>query len=220
MPDWKTVVRERMSPPGSSCDLNEQVIAELAGHLEETCETARAQGMTDDAALELTLQEVSDWRAFAGKIRDAKSEEDRMNYRTMTLWLPAMASILGASLAMTMLQKIGVRPHLVWTARVAMSFYWPWLAVLPFFGALGAYLSRRAGGALRSRVVAALSPVLWLLLMALLFEPVELVHSGFSHLPYFGYGVANWVAIPGFALLIGALPFLRESPALATRSTT
>ena len=220
MPDWKKLVRERMESSLLPAAGREEIVSELAAHLEETYEAALSQALTDEAAIALTLQEVSDWHVLAGKIRDAKSQEDPMNYRTMTLWLPAMASILGASLAMTMLQKIGVRPHLVWTARVAMSFYWPWLAVLPFFGALGAYLSRWAGGALRSRVVATLSPVLWLLLMALLFEPVELVHSGFSHLPYFGYGVANWVAIPGFALLIGALPFLRESPALATRSTT
>ena len=143
-----------------------------------------------------------------------------MNYRTKSLWLPAMASLLGASLAMTLLQKIGVRPHLVWTSRVAMAFYWPWLAVLPIFGSLGAYLSRRSGGVFRYRVTAALAPVLWLFLIIVLVEPIELVHRGFSHLPYFGYGVASWVAIPGIALLIGALPFLRGSSTTPTRITS
>ena len=219
MLDWKELVRERMESSSLPAATREEIVSELAAHLEETYEAALSQALTENAAVELTLQEVSDWHVLAGKIRDAKSEENHMNYRTRTFWLPAMASILGASLAMTLLQEIGVRPHLVWTSRVAMSFYWPWLAVLPIFGALGAYLSRRAGGAVRSRVAAALAPVLWLLLLVLVTEPMELVHSGFSHLPYFGYGVANWVAIPGFALLIGALPFMRESSALPTRST-
>ncbi len=68
-----------------------------------------------------------------------------MNRRTKSLWLPAMASLLGAGLAMALLQKIGVRPRLVWNGPVEMGLYLPWLAVLPFFGALGAYLSRAGG---------------------------------------------------------------------------
>lgn len=46
--------------------------------------------------------------------------------------------------------------------------------------------------------------------MGLPFEAAELAVDGFSHLPYFSYGLANWVVIPGLALLLGATPFLRK----------
>ena len=83
--------------------------------------------------------------------------------------------------------------------------------MLPFCGALGAWLSRRAGGSILSRVLAVLSPVLWMLALGILVEPVELAHNGLAHLAYFGYGIANWVVLPGLALLIGAAPFLSGS---------
>lgn len=132
-----------------------------------------------------------------------------MNQRTKTLWMPALACMTSASLAMMLLQVAGVRPQLVWTRPVAFAFYWSWLGILPFCGALGAYLSRRAGGAIRARLIASLLPVLWLLLLGIIAEPIELATNGFGHLAYFAYGVTNWVLIPGFCLLLGAAPFLR-----------
>jgi len=211
MPDWKQVVRERMGQTHLPADTQEDVIAELALHLEEVSESARASGLTASAATALALQEVQNWRALSAQISRARSEEKTMNHRTKSLWIPALASTLGASLTQATMQWMGVRPHLVWTGPVAMSFYWPWLATLPVFGALGAYLSRRAGGPVRSRLLACLAPVLWLFVLTLLTEPIELASRGFSHLPYYCYGMTNWVVIPGMLLLLGALPFLRES---------
>lgn len=132
-----------------------------------------------------------------------------MNHRTKTLWMPALATITSASLAMMLLQFAQIRPQLVWTKPVAFFFYWPWLGMLPFCGALGASLSRLAGGSILSRLLAVLSPVLWMLALGILVEPLELASNGLAHLAYFGFGVANWVALPGLALLLGAVPFLR-----------
>ncbi len=57
MPDWKRIVSENMSalnlPPGAT----EEVIAELAIHMEETYESVRAHGLSNSAAMEQTLQE-------------------------------------------------------------------------------------------------------------------------------------------------------------------
>ena len=174
------LVREHMGPLDLPCDIQENVVNELAAHLQETYEAARSQRIREEEALELALQEVEDWNVLATNIQCAK-EERIMNHRTKSLWMPALASILAASLAMMLLQFSGVRPHLVLTGPAAMSFYWPWLAILPLCGALGAWLSRRDQGTVRSRLIAGLAPVLWLLLLAFAVEPLEIATSGLSH---------------------------------------
>jgi hypothetical protein len=219
MVDWPKIVREHLQAGNLlSGDLRE-VTLELAFHLEETYEEACSRGLTEEHAMELALREVPDWQMLAEDIEHAKCKEDPMNRRTKTLWVPGMASLLGASLFMALLQWVGVRPRLIWVdAHMAMTFYWPWLASLPIFGAVGAYLSRRAGGEIRTRLAAGLSPVWWLFLLSIALFPMEMLHQGY-HLPelrYYVLGMANWVAIPAFALLIGELPFLRAQQRAST----
>jgi hypothetical protein len=222
MPDWKQIIREHLEmlglPPGEC----EDVVTELAAHLEETYADTCCRGLAPSAALEQSLQEVDNWRVLAKNIRRAKAQEDPMNRRTKTFWIPGLASLLSASLLMTLLQRIGVRPRLLSVGAAYMTLYWPWLAALPVFGALGAFLSQRAGGDMRTRLAAASSPVLWLFLLSVPMLPVELAHQSFSPLAlvYFVVGMTNWVAIPGCALLLGALPFLFHSPLSAIPSTS
>lgn len=221
MPDWKEIVRERLRPCRLSPQNREDVITELSAHLEETYDEACSRGLAKEAAIRLTCQEVDDWRVLIGNIRRAKSKENSMNRRTKTFWIPGLASLLTASLLMTLMQWIGIRPHLFWLGPGAMTLYLPWLAALPICGALSAYLSQRAGGDMRTRLAAASFPVLWLLLLAVPMLPVEFAHQDFSPwaLVYFVLGMINWVAIPGCALLLGALPFLFNSPLSAIPST-
>ena len=124
----------------------DEVISELAAHLEETYENALAVTKNENDAIQLALGEVEDWRALGARIQCARSAGGPMNYRTKSLWMPALACITYSSLAMMLLQFAEVRPQLVWTKPVAFFLYWPWLGMLPFCGALGAWLSRRAGG--------------------------------------------------------------------------
>ena len=49
MPDWKKIVRERLSSPKSLCSLKEEVLAELAAHLEESYAAALSHGSTEPA---------------------------------------------------------------------------------------------------------------------------------------------------------------------------
>lgn len=212
MPDWKTLVRERLDSTSLTSANREEIVSELATHLEETYEDARARGLTEAAAIKLALQEVEDWRVLAGDIAQATSQEYPMNNRTRNLWLPAMANLLGASGLLMLLQKAGFQPRLVWVGPMAMLFYWPWLAALPVFGALGGYLSQRADGPARARFTAGLSPAIVLLATMCLILPWGLAIDGFSllRLAYFGLALVNWVVIPGLALLIGALLFLGE----------
>lgn len=222
MENWQQKIRQYIT----ACDLppqvRDEVIAELAAHLEEIAEEAHAKGMTQAAAVELALQEVGDWHVLALEIARVKSQEDFMNYRTKTLWLPALATFFGASISLMVCQFLGMRPHLVWVIGVGMSFYWPWLATLPVFGAVGACLSQRAQGLVPARLAAALSPALVMLIVMLLVLPFGLAMNGvqFLRLVSFGIGLVNWVVIPAAALLVGALPFLHKDGPEIRQATT
>lgn len=213
MPDWKRIVRERLQSSQMNVADPDSVVSELAAHLEETCEHARSIGLTDRAAIDSALQEVTDWQVLAKQIRRAKSEEAFVNHRTKALWLPALATFLSASVSLMLCQFLGMHPRIVRVGEVSMWFYWPWLATLPIFGGLGALLSHRARGHFRARLAAGLSPALIMLIVMLLILPWGLAIDGlhFLQLVSFGLGLLNWVALPGLALLLGALPFLRGS---------
>jgi len=210
MPDWERFVRRRMQRLTGAA--KEDVVAELAHHLEETYEQARSTGLTERAAIRVTLQEVRNWNVLATEIGRAK-QEAAMNHRTKSLWIPGLATLLGASVLLMAVQFSGFNPRLAWVRGIGMLFYWPWLAGLPLFGAVGAYLSRRAKGSVRTRVLAGLAPALVMLVVMSLILPFGLAIDGFHffRLVAFGLGLLNWVFFPAACLLLGTLPFLGTS---------
>jgi hypothetical protein len=212
MSDWKKLVGERLVSLTVPHSAKQEIVSELASHFEEICDAAQAQGLTEALAVERALQEIDDWRVLAAKIRAAKLKEDPVNDRTKTLWLPGAATLFGASTLLALIQFAGIRPRLISIAGTGMLFYWPWLAGLPIVGAMGAYLSRRAQGPISARLIAGLFPVLAMLITMSLILPWGLAVDGLSflRLVYLGIGVTNWVMVPGAALLVGALPFLRD----------
>lgn len=213
MHDWQRIVEQQLRlrglPQAQSTDINR----ELAAHLEETYDSITSCGASRAEAREATLQEVDDWRVLAKNIRRAQSQEDFVNHRTKSLWLPALVTFLGASVALMACQLFGLQPRLIWVAKMGMTFYWPWLFTLPFFGAAGAYLSQRARGTILARLAASLSPALVMLTIMLLvllcgfcIDRIDVVRLTSVA---FGLGLINWVVIPALALLLGAAPFLR-----------
>jgi len=220
MPDWKKLVRKRLQ--GSPRVCRQDVIAELAAHLEETHEHACASGLCETEAIQLALREVGDWHALQAGIARARTEEDFMNHRTKSLWLPALTTFLGASLALMLCQFLGMPPHLLWIHSIGMTFYWPWLASLPIFGAAGAHLSQRAKGAIPARLAAGLFPALIMLIVMLLILPICLAIDGvqFLQVASFGLGLINWVALPAFALAIGTVPFLKPNRSVPSEEQT
>jgi len=207
MPDWKNIVRERLSTPRLQPLAKEEVILELASHLEDSECSGQREGLSH-------ISEVP-WRKLSRAVERAKSQEDLMNHRTRSLWLPALVTFFGASISLTRSQLLKLEPHIVWVGKIAFWFYWPWLATLPLVGAVGARLSQRAQGPTYSRLMAALSPALVMLIVMLLLLPWGLAIDGvhFLQVVSYGLGLLNWVALPAVALLLGALPFLVESPA-------
>ncbi|PYT53600.1 MAG: hypothetical protein DMG43_08565 [Acidobacteria bacterium] len=88
-------------------------------------------------------------------------------------------------------------------------FYIPWFLTLPLVGAMGAYLSRRAGGSQRVVFSSIGFPVLPFLASILVVLPVSLI---FDH--FIAHSIApmallmallGWVLAPGVALLAGGL---------------
>jgi hypothetical protein len=215
-PDWRKIIRERLSAPNSPCTLKEEVIAELAAHLEETYEDARSRNLDEPGAMKIAMQEVTDWRVLSAEIRRAKSKETPMNDRTKTIWLPAIANLTGAALFLMILQKSGFQPRILWTkdmglGPMAMVIYLPWLCALPVFGAIAAYLAQRAHSRSTGRVISALAPALAMLGSFSLILPFSIaIDRHMVPLGYFAFTLFNWVVLPGCASLIGAAPFLRK----------
>ena len=142
-----------------------------------------------------------------------------MNNRTKSVWLPAMVNLLAAMTLLMLVQRTGMQPRLVWVnaagGKFAMVFYFPWLVTLPFFGAAGAYLSRRAQGPTLARLAAGLSPALTLISLIALIAPWGLLVDGLSpfRLVVIAAGLLTWGLVPGIALLVGTLAFVVDADA-------
>ena len=122
MPDWKELVRGRMSglalPPAERDD----VIRELAAHLEECYAQARSEGLNQDEAFNVALgeiPEVTDWQGLAAAICNAK-QENAMNDRTKTVWLPGIALLFAAGLLLVFLDRAAYLQRFIWIACMAM----------------------------------------------------------------------------------------------------
>lgn len=122
MPDWKELVRGRMRglalPPAERDD----VIRELAAHLEECYAQARSEGLNQDEAFNVAMEEipeVKDWQGLAAAICNAK-QENAMNDRTKTVWLPGIALLFGAGLLLVFLDRAAYLQRFIWIACMAM----------------------------------------------------------------------------------------------------
>lgn len=216
MPDWVAFVHSRLAATGLPAAREQEIIEELAGHLEDT----EREGYT--------CAVVQDWPAFARAIRLA--EEESMRSRLRALWIPGLISGLLATVALRVVQHTGYRPQVTPSDLQPMVFYYPWFLVLPLVGAIAAFLSRRAQGGVRTRLLAAVFPSFGVLAMVCLLGPLAALGTLYKgeSLAYLGLllaqFVAVWVLLPAAGLALGALPFLGDAPKAseddaATRAT-
>jgi hypothetical protein len=213
MPEWNALVRERLHLAGLSPQQQQETIAELEAHLDDLYAECCTQGLSESEAVTRAVHEVVDWQGLAKTIQRAKLKEGSMNDRTRHLWLPGFVSLSGAVLVFATLIRLGVQPHIYYARHAALIFYFPWLAALPFCGAAGAYLSRRSGGERLACLLCGLFPAAVfltsigsILLFARIFGT-----DGVIAPPALAIVVGTWILLPGAALLLGALPFLRPS---------
>ena len=213
MPDWQELVRQRLSGLALDLGQKEEVCKELAGHLEETHECLRKEGLPDADATQRTLAQVVDWHDLQHKILIAKRKGPIMKKRLHQLWIPGFLTLIFSMLVLAAFQKLGFQPRIAASSPNTIFFYVPWLLSLPFFGALGTYLSSRAGGSRGTALLASVFPVLALTGAFLSMFPIGSIlgriigrRVGFSivatTLLRDGIG---WLLVPGVALLAGGL---------------
>ena len=221
MPDWKALVRKHVSNCGLTHELAEEVVSELAGHLEDCYEEFRTQGVGKSEAIERSLGQVAEWPTLSRQIRSAKQKEGMMNHRTKTLWLPALISLAAAMAFLMISTQIALEPRVIAerfitlhtsTTRTSYSFavYLPWLILLPFCGAAGAYLSRRAGGQRTVRLIAGLFPGIALLGLVCFLTLIGQIVPFQHHWSAFVTALLFLMMPPGIALFLGVMPFLKE----------
>jgi hypothetical protein len=210
------MLRERLVGLRLEPAVQEEVIAELAGHLEDAYENFLAQGIGAKEAEEQAWTEFSDGRELARRIRRAKRGEEKMSNRKKQIWLPGLVTTGLATILLPFLHFAGIRTTEVWAPSESPAvFYLPWLLSLPVFGLVGAYWSRRAGGGRGASIVAGVFPALFYFAFPYLTLPLALVVDRglgpeVAALGWFmflsSWYLLNWVALPCIALLVGALP--------------
>jgi hypothetical protein len=216
--DWSALVRERLPEAGLPAAQREEIIAELAGHLEEFYEEQRTEGLSEAEALDHALGQVANWRDLSRKIERAKRTEGKMNQRTRSFWVPAFITLTAWVLFEAILAQTSYGPRMILGHPKLMDFIWPiWLAGQPFLGAIGAYTSRRAGGTRVARLAAGLFPMVItlvgmvagyvLILIAWMYGRIDLGHIDLVSAERLALGI---IILPGLALLLGTLPFLKS----------
>ncbi|HKW33472.1 MAG TPA: hypothetical protein VJN92_10745 [Candidatus Acidoferrum sp.] len=235
MPDWLKLVRRRLSGLALEAAEKDEVHSELAGHLQESYESLRTQGVHEQAALNKTLGQVADWDELQQQIQTARQKENTMTPRTGRLLLPSLVTLLVAMTMLPILERLGLNPNFVFLRAAhgrehVFPVYTAWLMLLPFVGALGAYLSNRAGGTRSAIVFSGIFPALAFFGILLLVMPyVEILERGlesnarsvFHSLTSEPFGrlgvIAGWVLVPGACLLTGVQAYLLISRRLAQR---
>jgi hypothetical protein len=217
MPDWQELVRKRLTGLAlEEDDSAHEVIEELASHLDEQYQSLLEKGIPEKTATHRVLQQVSDWSDLKSKIESSRLKERPMNSRVSQFWLPTFLTILLAMSFLMIIEALGFQPWVsaAWggpqgTLPVAVV-YLPWLATLPFIGAFGAYLSRRAGARPLTVFSSVMSPTLPYLIFFVIGLPTTLLLEG--HIAHnivptaFFVGFGAWVLLPAVGLLAGGLP--------------
>ena len=206
MRDWKTVVEANLGTLRMDVNQREEIISELAAHLEDLYQEHRTHGMSESMAFQLCLRQVAEGHRIARSIE--RTKEGVMNHRTKALWLPGLATLATASILLVILQPISsLQPKTFWVNGEQLGVDVRWLTLLPICGAAGAYLSRRAGGKTLTCLVAGMFPAIIMLGSYCLFFPVGLLERNSfisHHLLYLGLSLLDTTVLPASALFLGA----------------
>src|SRR6267378_3889262 len=212
MPDWQELVRHSLSGLALDAEEKDGVQVELATHLEESYESLRTKGLPEQAAMKQTLAQVADWQDLRRRIQIARTmKENIMNDRVRQLWLPGLLTFALSMGLLELVEKFGPRPIVLDLDKgtPVLMFYTSWLLTLPLAGAIGALLSKRAGGSPKILAISSVFPVLPFGVVFLIAIPAGLLisHALAHHIVASAFltMMFGWVLVPGVALLSGGL---------------
>jgi hypothetical protein len=228
MPDWENLVSRRLAQLALDERERQEVVAELAGHLEEIYEAFRQKGASDDDAIRCALLQVDNWNTLQQEIYVARTKENIMNARTSRLWVPSFVTLAASVITLVGFAFLGLKPgplgsqahNEIWWSHLMggiasgpymVNEYTVWLMALPLIGALGAGLSSRAGGTLRDIVISGAFPaVAWLTILFVVQSFAASLGRGLEA-ETAPVNVARLmillVLIPGACLLLGVLVY-------------
>jgi len=230
MHDWAQMVRERLANLALDDDDAAQVFDELTGHLEQDYRSLLSEGCSEEEAVRRALAGAGDWQVLQRKIEASRKKEPSMPKLVAQFWFPAFVTLLLSMVCLALIQIFGPNPWLTpvthgWRfVAPVLLVYFPWLFTLPFIGALGAYISNRAGG--RARVVfsATIFPILPYTVFFIIGLPIAMIFDDHVArnltLPMFFVGLCAWVIFPAAALLAGGVPAHYFSGRLDARTTS
>jgi cation transport ATPase len=148
--------------------------------------------------------------------RDSKESESTrtnaptMNTRSKTFWLPSLVSLTAAMVCLMISTEVAKQPRFEVRGLATLATYIPWLLMLPLCGAAGAYLSRRAGGERLVRLGAGLFPVIALTTLVAFLTLIGKFVYAKPQWFYFSIAVLCGAILPSAALLLGAVPFVKD----------
>lgn len=220
MPDWREFVNEQLAGLQLVDCEREDVIAELADHLGQTYEVLRQTGASERDAIHGALLQVENWNELQRQIYVARTKESAVNPRTSRLWLPSfvalaisMVSQIGFGLLGLGPGPLGLRPDHEGSLRTGgahlLNEYTVWLMVLPLIGALGARLSKRAGGTFEQMVLSGIFPAMaWVAILAIVLPFAMMLAPGMDRIIEPIGQIGFLVLIPGACLLLGVLVYV------------
>ena len=200
MRSWERFVADRLARARLPREIQDDVITEIAAHLEECEDELRAAGDADPRGG--ALGQVQDWRAFGRRIRRSKESDMKSLRRIM---LPGVAAAIASIASLKLFVYLLITPTECApdTTCILVSAdgpaYLPWLATLPLAGALGAALARFQDATPRQRLVASIFPALYLAADIL---GLAVFAAFYWRVPVY------WVLIPAIACALGAWPLL------------
>ncbi len=217
MRDWNSLIEKRLGKLKLPKSQREEVVNELAAHLEDLADDENVRGACETESTVASHYESIDWSNLARNIQKSKRNDYSLNSRSKTFWLPALVTLTAVQIFWATLIS---NSFSALASSVAIPRPVIFLAALPLFGAIGAYLSRRGGGNRTARIVAGIFP--WFVIFALM-SVIFFANFLIGRAPFAGYQhLHGWILlfvgalVPTLALLIGTLPFMRGTSARFT----
>ena len=217
MRDWRSLVEGRLCDPRLGISVDAALCEELAGHLEDVYDAARHEGCSEAEAIARARACLREDDDLAAALSATTAEEAVMNDRIRTLWLPGLTTAAAAALLLATV--VASVPAVWWVDPRSWLLRAVAAAVLAGYaglGALAAAWSARLGGSPRTRLGAALCP---LLLQTVVLVPAAVADVAFA-LQHAAPPLAalRWtpllpIVAPAAALTLGASPYLRRRPA-------